>query len=189
MVVKDQLRAATAPGGGKELGPNKATDIVPDWLESWDLVEDDADVTARHTSNESARCELGTKPEVPSVPVLFEGAYAGAVVIEVDVNVIPAKVTVEGTDTEGAAAGAHVTTAVGYGETALACAAKERSDDVRIPLGGGVKDGSNDARLTLGGVVGITQDTTTKQCLRVGGSPERAFPPSLSCSISWSLLP
>ena len=106
-----------------------ATGSVPHLLESWELVEDTDDVTARHTSNESARGELGTMPEVPSAPLLPEGAFAGAVVIEVDVNVTPAKGTVEGTDTEGAVAEAHVTIAVDCGEIALACAAKERSAD------------------------------------------------------------
>ena len=34
---------------------SKATDIVPVLLESWNLAVDDADATAKHTSNESAR--------------------------------------------------------------------------------------------------------------------------------------
>ena len=56
-----------------------------------ELVEDNDDVTARHTSNESARCEGRTLPEVPYVPVLLECAYAWAVVLEVDISATPAK--------------------------------------------------------------------------------------------------
>ena len=74
------------------------------------------------------------------------------------INVTPAKAAVAGTDTDSAAAEAHVTTAAGFVETVSACAANERSADVRIPLGGGLKDASTDLRTSLGGVLEFAQD-------------------------------
>ena len=63
-----------------------------------------------------------------------------------------------GTDADKAAAEAHVTTAAGFVEAVSACAAFERSADVHIPLGAGLKDASTDLRTPLGGVLEIAQD-------------------------------